>query len=55
VILQCKLWSGQGIGVGVENDLLGYALGTRQSSAKDADTDQTYNEFRNAPPSFFLV
>jgi hypothetical protein len=55
VILQCKLWSGQGVGVGLEDDLLGYALGARQSSAKDADTNQTYNEFRSAPPFFFQI
>jgi len=55
VILQRKLWNGQGIGVGLENDLLGYALGTRQPSAKDADTNQTYNGFQSAPPLFFQM
>jgi hypothetical protein len=55
VILQCKLWNGRGFGVGLEDGLLGYALGARQSSAKDADTNQTYNGFQGASPFFFQI
>jgi hypothetical protein len=55
VILQGKLWNGQGIRVGLEDGLLGYALGARQSSEKDADTNQAYNGFQSAPPFFFQI